>query len=309
MAKSRLDKAILIAGPTASGKSGVALALARELGGTVINADAMQVYHDLRVLTARPDAATMAEVPHRLYGHVDAGVRYSAGLWLGEVRALLDDLAQQGRWAIVTGGTGLYFKALTEGLADIPAIDPAIIDVFRARLAAEGPLALHVELRRADLPSAEAIRPSDGQRLVRALSVLQATGKPLRTFHEGEAAAPAAGATPRRLVIAPERADLNRHIGARFDAMVDEGTLHEVEALMARRLDKSLPAIKAIGVSELARHLAGEASLDQSIAEAKTRTRRFAKRQMTWIRGQMADWEVAPGPEEAIARLRRMAAR
>ena len=308
MTKSGLDKAILIAGPTASGKSGVALALARELDGVVINADAMQVYGDLRVLTARPDEAAMAEVPHRLYGHVDAAVRYSAGRWLGEARAVLDDQVQQGRWAIVTGGTGLYFKALTEGLADIPAIDSRITETLRARLAAEGPAALHADLQRADLPSAQTILASDGQRLVRALSVLQATGKPLRAFHGGKTGQPAAGTAPRRLVIAPERARLNAHIEKRFDAMVGDGALDEVEALVARRLDKSLPAMKAIGVGELARHLAGEASLDEAIAAAKTRTRRFAKRQMTWVRGQMADWEVAPGPEEAIARLRRMAA-
>ena len=308
MTKSGLDKAILIAGPTASGKSGIALALARELGAVVINADAMQVYRDLRILTARPDEAAMAEVPHWLYGHVDAGLRYSAGRWLGEARAVLDDVAQQGRWAVVTGGTGFYFKALTEGLADIPAIDPRITEALRVRLAAEGASALHADLRRADLLSAEAIQPSDGQRLVRALSVLQATGKPLRAFHGGEAEPPAAGTPPHRLVISPERSSLNRQIEVRFDAMVGEGALDEVEALMVRQLDRSLPAMKAIGVGELARHLAGEASLDEAIAEAKTRTRRFAKRQMTWIRGQMVGWEVAPGPEEAIARLRRMAA-
>ncbi len=308
MANSALHKTILIAGPTASGKSGVALALARELGGVVINADSMQVYRDLRILTARPDQVAMAEAPHHLYGHVDAGSRYSAGRWVGEVRALLDDLAREGRWAIVTGGTGLYFKVLTEGLADVPAIDPGITEALRARLAAEGPAALHADLSRTDEQSAEAIRSGDGQRLVRALSVIEATGRPLRAFHGGEPGPPVAGATPHRLVISPERDRLNRQIETRFDAMVAAGALSEVEALMARHLDASLPAMKAIGVGELARYLAGDISLDQAMAEASTRTRRFAKRQMTWARGQMAGWAVVPGPEDALAQLRRMAA-
>ncbi len=299
-----LDKAILIAGPTASGKSAVSLALARELGGTVVNADAMQVYRDLHIVTARPDAEAEAQVPHRLYGHVDAAVRYSAGRWLGEARAILRELADEGRWAVVTGGTGLYFKALTEGLADIPAVDPQIEKYWRARLAEKGPAALHEALEHGDPQGAAAIRPSDSQRLVRALAVLVSTGRPLSSFH-GEGAA---GAMPRRLVVMPERADLYARIEARFEAMVGEGALSEVEALMARRLDPNLPAMKAIGVPELSRHLAGELSLADAITEAKTRSRRYAKRQMTWIRGQMADWPVARSIDEAVAVARQLAA-
>lgn len=299
-----LDKAILIAGPTASGKSAVALALARELDGAVVNADAMQVYRDLHIVTARPEAEMEAIVPHRLYGHVNAAERYSAGRWLAEVRAVIGDLAAEGRWAIVTGGTGLYFKALTEGLADIPAVDAQIEKRWRDRLAEEGPAALHEALERADPQGAASIRASDSQRLVRALAVLETTGRPLHAFH-GEGAA---GAMPRRLVVMPERAVLYERIEARFDAMVAKGALSEVEALGARRLDHNLPAMKAIGVSELSRHLAGELSLADAIKEAKTRSRRYAKRQMTWIRGQMADWPIATGIDEAITLACQLAA-
>lgn len=304
MATPGLDKAILIAGPTASGKSAVALALARELDGVVVNADAMQVYRDLDIVTARPDAETQAIVPHRLYGHVNAAERYSAGRWLAEARAVLKDLADEGRRAIVTGGTGLYFKVLTEGLADIPAVDPEIERHWRQRLAEEGPAALHAALAQADPQDAAAIRASDSQRLVRALAVLETTGCPLHSFHgEGPAAA-----MPHRLVLMPERAILYQRIEARFDAMLAKGALSEVEALLSRRLDPGLPAMKAIGVPELCRHLAGELSLAEAIEQAKTRSRRYAKRQMTWIRGQMADWPLATDIDETIAMARQLAA-
>jgi len=282
----------------------VALALAQELGGVVVNADAMQVYRDLDIITARPDAETEAQVPHRLYGHVNAAVRYSAGRWLGEARTVLQDIADEGRPAIVTGGTGLYFKVLTEGLADIPAVDPGIEQHWRTRLAEEGPAALHEALERGDRQGAAALRPSDSQRLVRALAVLQTTGRSLHSFHsEGPA-----NATPRRLVVMPERAPLYERIEARFDAMVAKGALAEVEALVARRLDPGLPAMRAIGVAELSRHLAGELSLADAIEQARTRSRRYAKRQMTWIRGQMADWPVAKDIDAAIAMARQLAA-
>jgi tRNA dimethylallyltransferase len=308
MARSGFDKAILIAGPTASGKSGVALRLARELDGVVVNADAMQVYRDLSILTARPDKVAEAEAPHRLYGHVDAGERYSVGRWLGEFRAVLDDLAAAGRWAVITGGTGLYFKALTEGLADIPAIAADIEKHWQARLTAEGPGALHDELRRADPQGAGTVGPSDSQRLVRALAVLAATGQPLRSFHGEGNGSPLPGGPSRRLVVMPPRAGLYRHIEARFDAMIAEGAVAEVETLLARRLDPRLPALKAIGVAELGRYLAGDVSLDAAIIEAKTRSRRFAKRQMTWVRGQMASWPAVANVEDAIALARQLAA-
>lgn len=282
----------------------MALALAQALDGVVVNADAMQVYRDLHIITARPDADVQAIVPHRLYGHVGAEIRYSAGRWLAEARAALKELADEDRPAIVTGGTGLYFKVLTEGLADIPAVDPGIERHWRQRLAEEGPAALHKALELADPQGAAAIRPSDGQRLVRALAVLETTGRPLHAFH-GEGPT---NAMPRRLVLMPERAVLYERIEARFDTMVGKGALAEVEALMARRLDANLPALKAIGVPELSRHLAGEISLADAISQAKTHSRRYAKRQMTWIRGRMTGWPVAKDIDEATAMARQLAA-
>lgn len=306
MAKPLIEKAILIAGPTAGGKSAVALGLARALGGVIVNADAMQVYRDLKVLTARPDEEALAAVPHRLYGHVDAGERYSAGRWLGEAARVLGETAAAGRWSIVVGGTGLYFKALTEGLAPIPPADPAILERWRERLTAEGPRVLHAELARLDPAGAQAIRPSDSQRLVRALAVLATTGRPIAAFH-AERAVPLIGRDVPRLVVLPDRRALYACIEARFDAMVSGGVLAEVEALLRRNLDPRLPAMKAIGVRELGRHLAGKASLADAMTEAKTHSRNYAKRQITWIRGQMAGWPVADSPEAALKLARTFA--
>jgi tRNA dimethylallyltransferase len=281
-------KAILIAGPTASGKSGLALALAEQIGGTVVNADSMQVYRDLRVITARPTPDEAARVPHRLYGHVDAAENYSVGRWLADVRPVLDEERSAGRVPIFTGGTGLYFKALTRGLSAVPPIPLEIRETVRARLEAEGPAALHAELLRRDPGSP--IKPGDRTRIARALEVLEATGRPLSDWHR-EGLLPlieASGAV--KVFLAPERDELRRRIDARFDAMLEAGALDEVRALAARKLDPLLPAMKAHGVPWLIRCLNGELSLAKAAEGGKNDTRRYTKRQFTWARHQLPDW-------------------
>ncbi len=286
---------VLIAGPTASGKSRLALELAADEGGIIVNADSMQVYRELRVLTARPTQQDEAAVPHRLYGHVGAATRYSVGAWLADVAPVLDEARRERRPAIVVGGTGLYFKALTEGLAAMPAV-PAEIreEVAREADGVETP-ALYARLAARDPESAAAIRPSDRARIVRALEVFAATGTPIAVWQRTGAAAPLVdAATARRLVLSPERAELHRRIAARAEAMVAAGALDEVRALAALDLDPALPAMKAIGVRELLAHLAGDSSLDEAVAAIATETRRYARRQLTWFRNQMADWERFP---------------
>jgi tRNA dimethylallyltransferase len=281
---------ILIAGPTASGKSALALELAERLGGVIVNADALQVYRDLRLLTARPGAAAEARVPHLLYGHVRADETYSVGRWLGEAATALDEAHRDGRPAIVVGGTGLYFKALTEGLASVPPIPPEVRAKWRERAAAEEPGALHRALAERDPESAAAIRPSDRARIVRALEVIEATGVPLRDWHRKSATPPVVGADARRFVIEIDRAVLAERIGERLDAMIREGALDEVAALARMKLDPALPVMKAVGVRELLAHVEGRASLDEALARAKRATLQYAKRQMTWFRNQMTDW-------------------
>ena len=281
-------KAILIAGPTASGKSGLALALAEAVGGTIVNADSMQVYRDLRVITARPTPDEEARVPHRLYGQVDATENYSVGRWLADVRPVLDEERSAGRVPIFTGGTGLYFKALTRGLSAVPPIPLEIRETVRARLEAEGPAALHAELLRRDPGSP--IKPGDRTRIARALEVLEATGRPLSDWHR-EGLPPlieASGAV--KVFLAPERDELRRRIDARFDAMLEAGALDEVRALAARKLDPLLPAMKAHGVPWLIRCLNGELSLAKAAEGGKNDTRRYTKRQFTWARHQLPDW-------------------
>src|SRR5262245_40276817 len=294
---SRPD-AILIAGPTASGKSALALALAEKLGGMVINADSMQVYRDLRIITARPTPEEEALLPHRLYGHVDAAENFSVGRWLTDAQGALGAARRAGRLPIFAGGTGLYFKALTRGLSAVPPIPQDIRAAVRARLAAEGAAALHDDLARRDGTSAARIRPADGVRIVRALEVVEATGRSLADWHRD-------GMKP---MIAPERAqkvfldvprdEIYRRIDRRFDAMMQAGALNEVRALAARGLDPLLPAMKAHGVPWLRRHLAGEMTLADAVAEGKRDTRHYAKRQATWFRHQLPEWPWL-APEDA----------
>jgi tRNA dimethylallyltransferase len=296
-------KAILIAGPTASGKSAVALALADRLGGTVINADSMQLYRELRLLTARPSEADEAVAPHRLYGTVSASEAFSVGRWLEAAQAAIAAARGAGRMPILVGGTGLYFKALLEGLAPVPDIPPEVRAYWREQAVCLSAEALHRELLTRDPGMAAKSRISDPQRIVRALEVIDATGISLSEW-QGAPAAPVLDAQAvTRLVIAPEREPLYAAIDARFDRMIENGAIEEVEALLVQGLDDSLPAMRAHGVRELRAYLAGACSLEDAKIKSKTESRRYAKRQMTWARRYMADWEWFPRPQEAIDAL------
>jgi tRNA dimethylallyltransferase len=288
-------RAVLIAGPTASGKSALALELAQRLGGTVINADSMQVYRDLRVITARPSPAEEARVPHLLYGHVDAAENYSVGRWCVDAGAALAEVERAGRLPIMVGGTGLYFKTLTRGLAAVPPIPAAIRATVRERLAAEGLAPLYTELGERDPATASRLMPGDRSRVTRALEVVLATGRSLTDWH-GEGMRPALDPDAAvKIFLDVERAELYRRIDARFDAMLAAGALDEVRALGARGLDATLPAMKAHGVPWLLRHLGGEIELAAAAEEGKRDTRRYTKRQATWFRHQLPDWTwVAP---------------
>jgi tRNA dimethylallyltransferase len=299
----REPEAILIAGPTASGKSALALALARHIGGTIVNADSMQVYRDLRVITARPTPEEELAVPHRLYGHVDAVENYSVGRWLADVGPALAEVRATGRVPILVGGTGLYFKALTQGLSSVPPVPAEIRSAVRARLNAEGSEALHAELSRRDSAGA-ALKPGDRTRIARALEVLEATGQPLSQWHDKGLPPLLDASKAVKVFLAPERPDLRRRVDARFDAMLGAGAFDEVRALAARKLDPLLPAMKAHGVPWLIRHLNGEISLGDAAQGAKNDTRRYTKRQFTWVRHQLADWTWM-APEGAFAEVLR----
>lgn len=283
--------AILITGPTASGKSALALRLARERGGVVINADSMQVYDTLRVLTARPSEDEMEGVPHLLYGHVPASSLYSTGEWLREISALLPDLRKQGRFPVIVGGTGLYFKALTGGLSDMPAIPDDIRERLRSRLIEEGPAVLHAELSRLDPAMAEGLQPGDGQRIVRALEVIEATGKSIRDFQKASGPVIIDPERAQKIVVLPDRPVLHDRINRRFETMMESGAVEEVKALLALNLAPDATAMKAIGVSQIADMLAGRMSEAEVIEKSAAATRQYAKRQMTWFRNQMGeDW-------------------
>jgi len=284
---------ILIAGPTASGKSALAVALAERLDGIVINADSMQVYAGWHLLTARPGAEEEARVPHRLYGHVDPGVRYSTGAWLREVAGVLEEARGAGVVPVVVGGTGLYFGALTKGLSDIPAIDDAVRRDAEERLAAQGAEAFRRDLLARD-PAAGTLDLENPRRMLRAWEVFAATG---RSITDWARAMPRPLLPPERatrLAIDADRDVLVERIGRRFDAMVGNGALEEVAHMTARGLDPALPAMRAVGVPPLMAHLAGERTLDDAIEQAKIDTRRYAKRQRTWLRNQMGDWTRVP---------------
>lgn len=286
-----MQRTILIAGPTASGKSALALAIAARLGGVVVNADSMQVYRDLEVLTARPAAADLALARHALYGHIDAAAAYSVGRWLGDVGVVLEALRREGAVPVIVGGTGLYFKALVEGLAPVPPIPAEVRAVWRDTVAARGAHAMHAELARRDPETAGQLRPSDAQRVTRALEVLDATGRGLSAWQRvpGRPLVDAEAAT--RLVLAPERDALYARAEARFDQMMAHGALDEVRRLEARRLSSSLPVMRALGAPPLLRHLAGSLGLDEAVATGKADTRRYIKRQLTWLRQHMITWQ------------------
>lgn len=288
--------AILITGPTASGKSALALRLAQQHGGIVINADSMQVYDTLRLLTARPSVEDMEGVAHHLYGHVEAASAYSTGAWLRDIEGLLAELAPTRRLPVIVGGTGLYFKALTGGLSEMPAIDPAIRDLYRQRLIDEGSEVLHQELVARDAPMASLLNASDGQRIVRALEVIEATGASLLTFQAKAGPMIVDPERAQKFVVLPERQVLHDRINRRFEAMIDGGAVEEVEALLALGLPDDATVMKAIGVAQIRDMLAGHSSRQEATERAAAATRQYAKRQMTWFRNQMGeDWQrIAP---------------
>ncbi|MGA7456207.1 MAG: tRNA (adenosine(37)-N6)-dimethylallyltransferase MiaA [Methyloceanibacter sp.] len=298
--KAGRPKAILIAGPTASGKSAAALDLAQRLGGAVINADSMQVYRELAILTAQPSPAEMQLAPHRLYGTVPASEPYSAGRFVEDAARALRNAAGEGSVPIFVGGTGLYFKVLTEGLAAVPDVPPEIRAHWRAEAEKIGTAGLYRELQARDPVMAARLRPSDPQRILRALEVIDATSISLAEWQGGDAAPLLEPGAVLRIVIAPEREALYAGIDARFDRMIARGAVEEVRALLTQGLDPGLPAMRAHGVRELAVYLSGGSSLAASVEKSKTESRRYAKRQMTWLRRFMQDWDWFPDAAAAV---------
>ncbi len=293
---------LIVAGPTASGKSSLALDIAREFNGVVINADSMQVYAELRVLTARPSPRDEARAPHRLYGMIPASESCSAARWRELALAEIESAAANGKLAVVCGGTGLYLRALCQGLSPVPGIPPDIRARLAARLAAQGPAALHGELAARDPEMAARLEPADGQRIARALEVLEATGRSLAAWQEEDTQGAPAGLRFSTILLAPPRAALYAACDARLAAMVEQGALEEVVALTSLGLDPGLPAMKALGLREFAAHLAGDRGLEEALEEARQATRRYVKRQMTWFRHQIvADLTITTQYSESIS--------
>lgn len=292
-----MKNAILIAGPTASGKSALALDLAERNGGVIVNTDSMQGYSVLDVLTARPSTDETARVPHFLYGHVHPSTAYSTGAWLRDVSRLIEEGALSKRPVVFVGGTGLYFRALAEGISDMPDIPPSVRERWRYELKEQGAERLHRILMREDSAVAMQLRPTDGQRIVRALEVLDASGRSILDWQAARGQPLVDRDSARFLVIEPDRGELVARIEARFDRMIDKGALDEVRQLVALDLAPNLPAMKAIGVRELQAALAGEMSFAEAIERAKIATRQYAKRQATWFRHQLGpEWQrLRPG--------------
>jgi tRNA dimethylallyltransferase len=297
-----VSKAVLIAGPTASGKSALALELAQKAGGIVINTDSMQVYRDLRIITARPAQEEETRAPHRLYGHVDAAQNFSAGAWVSDAAKVLAEARAQNLLPIFIGGSGLYFKALTRGLSAVPPISAEVRESVRARLERDGVEALHAELARRDPVSAERLKPRDRTRIARALEVIEATGRALPDWHREGLPPLLPPGEFTALFLAPDRDQLYARIDARFDAMLEAGALDEVAALSARKLDPLLSAMKAHGVPTLIRYLSGEISREAAAETGRADTRHYAKRQFTWFRHQLPEFEWVT-PDAARGRL------
>jgi tRNA dimethylallyltransferase len=296
-----MKPAFLIMGPTASGKSALALALAECIDGEIINTDSMQVYRDFRVLTARPSPMEEAQAPHHLYGHVDAAERYSTGRWLNDALTHIAGVRARNRTPILVGGTGLYFRALTQGLAEMPNIDPELRAAFFDRATKEGAPALHAELVRLDPQTAARLAPNDAPRIIRALEVLETTGESIASFQANTK--PALGVNEwRGLALTPDREALYAAINTRFEHMLEQGAIEEVRAFAARDLDPTLPAIKAHGAPALGAYLGGDLTLAKATEIGQRDTRRYAKRQFTWIANQMPDWTRVVEPDIA-ARL------
>jgi len=283
-------RAILIAGPTASGKSALALRLAVERGGVVINADSMQVYSDLSILTARPGPSETAVVRHMLYGCVAGSEPYSVGRWLVDAQGAIEACWQEGALPIVTGGTGLYFKALLQGLAPIPSTPASIRAHWRDEARRLGAGGLHDLLKARDPRSASLLRPTDTQRLTRALEVLDATGRSLSAWQQEPGTPVLRMEEVLALVVAPDRETLRRRADTRLDAMMAAGALEEVRALVAKGYAEDLPVMRALGVPPLAAALRGVIPLAEAVDRAKIDTRQYIKRQETWLRRNMMSW-------------------
>ena len=294
-----MKRALLIAGPTASGKSALALAFARATGATLVNADSMQVYADLSVLTARPSAEEARQAPHLLFGEIDGAVNFSVGRYDARVREIL---ATTPGPLVFVGGTGLYFRALTQGLSDIPAVPDAVRVAVRAEAEGRESPALHAELARLDPATALRLRPSDRQRLLRALEVVRATGRSLTAFHDARRAPTLAPGAWRGVFLAPDRDALRRRIAARFQTMLATGALEEAAALAARALDPALPIMRAHGAPALMAHLRGQMTLAEAAAQGVRDTQAYSKRQFTFARHQLPGF-VAVAPERAAAFL------
>jgi tRNA dimethylallyltransferase len=294
-------RALLIAGPTASGKSALALRIAREIGATIVNADSMQVYRDLRILTARPNEEEERLAPHLLFGEIDGAVNFSVGRYEARAREIL---AGNPDPVVFVGGTGLYFRALTEGLSDIPPVPEEVRARVRAKAEGRATPELHADLARLDPEAAARLRPSDRQRILRALEVFSATGRSLTAFQDRRGEPALKPGEWRGLFLAPEREALKRRIAARFAEMMKAGALEEVARLAARGLDPALPVMRAHGAPHLMAHLRGEISLDEAAALAVSDTRAYAKRQFTWARHQLPhfQWIAPEAAEERAAR-------
>lgn len=292
-----MHPAILIHGPTASGKSALAIELARKLGGEVINADSMQVYRDLQVISARPTEEEMAGVPHHLFGHVDAATRYSTGEWLEAARSVLKRLQRQNKHAVIVGGTGLYLLALTQGLSDIPPVPDDIRAEVRAISDTEGADGLRARLAPHDPDLAERLGTGDKQRLARAYEVWLATGRPLSDFQSERQPPVLKEGEWTGFALTPPRTALYKKIDRRFEGMLMQGAVEEARALVARDLNPELPAMKALGMPSIAAFVRGEISAEEAAESAKRESRRYAKRQFTWIGRQFPLWPRIPSPE------------
>jgi tRNA dimethylallyltransferase len=283
-------RAVLIAGPTASGKSALALEMARRSGGIIVNTDAMQVYDVLRVVTARPGQAETALAPHRLYGEVPPAVRYSTGTWFDAAQKLIHDEEKHHQPLIFVGGTGLYFEALINGVAEVPPIPAEITRQVEAEIEGLDAKNRAQLIAERDPQMAARLKAPDPQRVIRALAVLKATGRSLASFQDEGQTGLLEDFAVERIVLNPDREVLRARIAQRFKTMFSSGAVEEVEALLALRLDPSLPAMKAIGVPEIGGWLAGRLSREQAVELATIATRQYAKRQRTWFRARMADW-------------------
>jgi tRNA dimethylallyltransferase len=295
-------RAFLIAGPTASGKTALALDVAERVGGAIVNADSMQVYRDFHILTARPTPQEEARAPHFLFGHVEAAVNYSVGRWLADFAETLAELDARGLTPVVVGGTGMYFKAALYGLSDIPAVPDEVRETVRAAAQGKTPQQLHAELAACDPQTAARLQPTDPQRILRALEVFAATGKPLAAYHGPRSAPLLLMSACRAVFLAPDRAALYARIDQRYDQMIAHGALDEVRALHARGLDPALPAMRAHGAPHLIAYLNGEMSRVEAIAHGKSDTRHYAKRQFTFARHQLPDFDWR-APETALTPL------